>query len=277
MTDNNERIEKTKKAFEKAFPNENIIPDNIAGIVEFLKKSNTEWKLDEETKTQGIAFLNESIRDVASCRALSPKWWNRKHKTYPDAVYHLQQAVEKATKGYCLGTGILSINEIKGKRGHDTPYFLLKAILEKTSLKTFLEEKSEEAKERFQKAWDSIDNREKRIEIARINLLQIRHHLSKIDEYNQGAELLMLSFAQQQNVNIDSKAIPITIRTLPIMTSLQILGAITFPHEEFTRYPDGPIVPSDYTSKMGIVQAIPEIINHLIPTIKKFTQILDKE
>lgn len=44
---------------------------------------------------------------------------------------------------------------------------------------------------------------------------------------------------------------------------LYIFAGFTFPHEQFTRYPDSKLKPFDYTMDLGIVQATPEIISHL--------------
>ena len=42
-----------------------------------------------------------------------------------------------------------------------------------------------------------------------------------------------------------------------------ILGALTFLHENFTRYPGGYLEPQDYTKQLGIVQAVPELIERV--------------
>jgi hypothetical protein len=277
MMDQEKIINGIKRAFQQAFPDEKLIPNNFDEIIQFVKKNRVDWQIDETTKKQGTSFLDEAVRDIESCKALSPKWCTKNRKVLSHAAYHLQQAVEKAMKGYCLATGILSISEVKGKKGHDTPYFLLKAILENTGMKVFLENLSQEAKVRFEKAWDVIENPQKRVEIAKMSITQIRYRLSEIDKYKKGAETLRLGFARQFSVPVDSKRLPLFIRTMPITACLQILGTITFPHEAFTRYTDGSIVPDDYKHDMGIVQSIPEIISYLVPTIKQLREILEKE
>jgi hypothetical protein len=83
-------------------------------------------------------------------------------------------------KGYCLGLGILSIQEI---RSHDTPYVLLKGLFEKTGMKSILESSDKDTKDRFDKAWDAIENPEKRLEIARLPFQQIMDNLRDIDNY----------------------------------------------------------------------------------------------
>jgi hypothetical protein len=41
--------------------------------------------------------------------------------------------------------------------------------------------------------------------------------------------------------------------SLYVFVSLYTLALITFPHEEFTRYPDREIKPSQYTENLGVV------------------------
>jgi len=50
------------------------------------------------------------------------------------------------------------------------------------------------------------------------------------------------------------------LRTVRITSLCYILGCITFAHESSTRYPGGTLNPRDYTTDLGIVQAIPELL-----------------
>ena len=95
--------------------------------------------LTQDTATQrlSLCFLVEAERDIASCNALYSK------KLYPHAVCHLQQAVEKATKGYMLGFNWLSAEEVK-QIGHDTPKLILDALFEKTGIAFWLKQVGDE-------------------------------------------------------------------------------------------------------------------------------------
>ncbi|MBN2602599.1 MAG: hypothetical protein JXA91_00510 [Candidatus Thermoplasmatota archaeon] len=44
---------------------------------------------------------------------------------------------------------------------------------------------------------------------------------------------------------------------------LYIIASFTFPHEQFTRYPDMEMTPFEYTKELGIVQATSMLITHL--------------
>jgi hypothetical protein len=48
-----------------------------------------------------------------------------------------------------------------------------------------------------------------------------------------------------------------------LIALLYAISMVTFPHEKFSRYPDGKIKPMDYTQDLGIVKATPELIEYL--------------
>jgi len=48
-----------------------------------------------------------------------------------------------------------------------------------------------------------------------------------------------------------------------------MLASLSFPHEEFTRYPDGEITPPEYTPSSGIVRGIPKMRRYLAPVLKE--------
>jgi hypothetical protein len=54
------------------------------------------------------------------------------------------------------------------------------------------------------------------------------------------------------------------------------LSIITYPHESYTRYPDGEIKPEDYNEDLGIVQMCKDICNSLEKTQEMIETWLDK-
>ncbi len=261
MNSNIDPLEKIKTIIKQAFPDDKTLENNIDGIMEFIKAKKIAWKADEKSRKLSIDFLDEANRDIKSCRILYSK------KIYSHAVYHFQQAVEKAMKGYCLGLGILSIEEIKF---HDTPYVLLKGIFEKTGIKGMLQSSNVESKSLLDKAWEAKDNREKLLEIARMPFEQIIYELNNIDNDRQKIELIRGSLIRLAvHININSETLPLEFTTLPAMASLYRLGSMSFPHEAFTRYPDGDMTPRDYTADLGVVKAIPKLNDYLVPAIKE--------
>ncbi|MDD4984212.1 MAG: HEPN domain-containing protein [Dehalococcoidales bacterium] len=260
MDKNIDPIEETKKIILANLPADKAL-GSIDEITKFLKSKRINWAADTATKRLSIAFLDEAERDVKSCRTLHSK------KIYSHSVYHLQQAVEKSMKGYCLGLGILSIQEI---RSHDTPYVLLKGLFEKTGMKSILESSDKDTKDRFDKAWDAIENPEKRLEIARLPFQQIMDNLRDIDNYQSISKRIGILLSQLAvQVKGKSEPLPPEISTLSIMASLYILGTASFPHEEFTRYPDRQMTPVDYVCDLGIVKAVTKMTDYLTRSIKE--------
>lgn len=262
MDSNIALLEQIKTMIKQAFPDDKILENNIDGIMEFIKAKKIALKADEKSRKLSIDFLGEADRDIKSYRILYPK------KNYSHAVYHFQQAVEKAMKGYCLGLGILSIEEIKG---HDTPYVLLKGILEKTGMKGMLQDSNVESKSLLDKAWEAKDKQEIRLKIARMPFEQIIHELNNIDNDRQKIELICGSLIRLAvDININSKTLPLEFTTLSAMASLYRLGSMSFPHEAFTRYPDEEkMTPTEYVPELGIVKAIPRMTNYLVTALKE--------
>lgn len=266
MNKNIDPFEEIDKIMRQAFPNDKTIMAHADKIIEYFKGHPIAWNVNEESRKLSIAFLDEADRDIKSCRVLHSKM------IYSHAVYHLQQAVEKAMKGYCLGLGILSLQDI---RGHDTPYVLLKGLLEKTGMKKLLESISEDAKDRLDKAWEAIEKPEKRLEIARMPFEQIVVALNDIHDYKLKSEQIIAQLIQLvANVKGKSESPSLEIATISVMVCLFILGSVSFPHEEFTRYPDRQMTPTEYVPELGIVKAIPVMIDYLAPEVIDLRHIL---
>ena len=262
---NDEWLNILKDALAQAFPNSQI-SDDIDSMAQFTKSKNIGWHSDETSKQLGVAFLNETDRDIKSCRVLCSK------KIYPHAIYHFQQAVEKAMKAYCLGLGILSIEEI---RGHDTPYVLLKGLFEKTGMKAMFKGSNSQSKILLDKAWEVKDDPVKRLGIAKMPFDQIMYELECIDADSQRAKLIAdatqaVLFKAAQSKGVNKPALPLILLTFHIMPCLYRLSVISFPHEAFTRYPDDEeMTPADYVSELGIVKALPKMINYLATAVKE--------
>jgi hypothetical protein len=257
-----ELLEEIQKILKQAFPDDKTIATYIGEILEFAKTAKVDWNVNETSKKIGIAFLDEAERDLKSCKRLYSK------KIYAHSVYHLQQAVEKSVKGYCLGLGISTIEDVR-VRGHDTPYILLRAALEKTGMKTMLRGLSDDSKNRIDRAWEAMDRRENRVEIAKITFEQVKMHLSDIDRNEVTMNEVVNKLNPVLTLINPKESPPIFFQILPTLARLYVLASLSFPHEEFTRYPDGEITPAEYTSKSGIVQGIPKMIKYLVPVIEE--------
>lgn len=254
-------LEQVKAIIEQNFPDAKMLGNNIDQIMEFIKAKRIGWNSDVKSRKLSYDFLNEAERDIKSCRVLYSK------KIYPHAVYHCQQAVEKAMKGYCLALGILSIEEVKS---HDTPYLLLKGLFEKTGMKEMLQSLSAESKSLLDKTWEAQHNLEKRLEIARMPFEQIIHEIINIDKDKQRSRQILDSLIPLSATIRINSPLPLEITTLPVLASLYRLGAMSFPHEAFTRYPDDEKMnPTKYAPELGIVKAIPKMTEYLIIALKE--------
>lgn len=248
----------------RSFPDDKELLDNLPGMFQFISKV----RLTQETAAQklGFDFLVEAERDIASCRVLYAR------KLYPHSVYHFQQAVEKATKGYMLGFNFLSIQELKT---HDTPELFLDALFEKTGIESWakhLIDKSLETK--LGKAREAISRPDKRQEIARTPYDTITADLSLIPAFTKKGKPIIESLFKQLSSIVGVEPPPI-LQAMTALVVLFILAVVSFPHVEYTRYPDKEIVPSDYEASFGIVRTIPRMIKCLEPEIRRLKALLE--
>lgn len=250
----------------KAFPNNKEVVDNMPAIAELLMRVTLAH--DEKTGSLGNDFLDEAYRDVQSCKLLYSK------KIYPHAVYHLQQAIEKAIKGYVLVEGYYEAGELEKIMTHHSPEVLLKAIIERTGIKDFAEQITDKTLEtKISSAKTTIGSEEKRIEIAKTDYNEILRSISQIDEYRKNTELIERAVINGFK-NIGISPVPGSIsKSLLSMVTIMVLAILTFPHESYTRYPDGKMVPKDYRRGLGIVRAVPRLLKLLETEIDNLKRI----
>lgn len=251
----------------KAFPQNKEVTDNIGAIFNLLESRKT-FTPDDKTRKLGFDFLNEATRDLNSCRLLYSK------KVYAHAVYHLQQAVEKSIKGYVLSEGYFKITELKEITTHLSPLVMMKAVLERTGIKKLAEISNDPTLiNKIENAEATIANEDKCIEIAQISQAGIKKLFSQIEEYQKTTNLIRQGITEGF-INIGlSPMLTSFFQTISAMTTIMILAIITFPHESYTRYPDGKITPNDYDKQFGIVLETPKIVRLLeneIRNLKSF-------
>lgn len=249
------------------FPGEEELIRNIPAMAELAKR--VQLTTDRTALELAFGFLREAERDMESCKVLYSK------KIFPHAVYHLQQAVEKATKGYVLGFGLLSPKEIR-EIGHDTPMLLLKAVIDKTGLKAWADQSEDNAlRQLIDDSYKAISEETKRQEIARTSYSSINENLSKINWYHNVTRQLCQNLLARVTSSI-SADLPLSplLQSVSTLPTLFILAAISFPHEAYTRYPDSDITPSEYLANLGIVRSIPNMLKYLKPEIQELKKVL---
>lgn len=254
----------------KAFPQNKEVVDNLPAIFDLLGVQ-APFVPDEKTRKLGVDFLHEATRDVKSCKLLYSK------KLYPHAVYHLQQAVEKTIKGYVLVEGYYKATELKEITTHQSPSVLLKGVLVKTGIKHLAEKSNDKTlKAKIDDAEATIANEDKRIEIAKTSQSEIKKLLSQIEDYRKVTDLIQ----QETSIKLTQIALgpmPMSLfQAISTIVAIMILAIITFPHESYTRYPDGQMVPDNYNQNLGIVCATPRIVRILEAEIRNLEKIYKK-
>lgn len=236
----------------------------------------------EET-TLANEFLKTSRDDLRASEIMYEKG------LYALAVYHLQQAVEKATKTYCLAFGMATAAETK-RIGHDS---LKGHLIYAKKLSRFIPEFGQidpRCNVDLARA-DELERR--RLEIARFDGATIDEILSAFDVVDRSFDvqvpqlvnwmrLMVAGMIKEEPRSEESKsnannvsrrieeAIPL-IRTVPF---LFVASVLTFPHEEFTRYPDKEIKPWDYGMSMGIVARMPTLIVRVEKSLQSMETLL---
>jgi len=243
----------------QAFPQNPELLDNLDDLIQLLKGA----RLSTNAKDRKIAldFLNEAEVDIKACETLYHK------KIYSRAMFNLQQAVEKAAKGYVLGFGYMDLLEIYT---HNTPILLLEASLEKTGIRNWAKQISDQRiGVKIDKAYDALRDKDTRQVISQITYEEIKQFLTRIKDYGHTAIDLQNWISQQLCDITGSEKKPVFIESLSDWTVLYGLAIITHTHEASSRYPNEAIVPStSYTKKLGIVRATLDITERLKTTIQ---------
>jgi HEPN domain-containing protein len=241
------------QAIKTHFPDNPELVDNFAGMFQLFQR--TRLHDDGPSRELGLSFLTEAQRDLETCEILHKK------RLYAYAVYHLQQAVEKAAKGYLLGLGFCKAGELRELYGHLTPQLFIKALFDKTGLTSWAETLADETlKGKIDKAKGAISEEEKRIRIAKLSNVEIDRFLVNIERYYDiGSTLTTQVTSEARKLVAPESPTPSLWQSLRPMICIFSLAVITFPHEAYTRYPDGKMTPSDYNRDLGIVSATKKI------------------
>lgn len=217
-------------------------------------------------------FLEISKNDLRATRILF------KNDLFSLAVYHLQQAVEKTTKAYGLSLHIINDQDLSDI-SHETPRVFVKMIEEKwiqsyidvlrvfyPSLKAYVKklENLIEKKSSEILRWD-----EKKIK----ELLKFSEKFETLDKEETRSNVydvieLFLSLMVEEKkkiVNVVKSMFKpeFLVKVTGLFTEMYLLSIITYPHAIYTRYPDGPLKPKNYTQDTGIVKMVLEICNEL--------------
>lgn len=244
---------------------------------------------DQNQKNLRIAkeFIKIAKQDIKDAHLLYH------NESFASSIYHLQQAVEKTTKAYGVAFFTLSEKDLQ-KIKHKTPKAFVMLLKKRyitpyiKLMKSFYPDLIEGNAQELEKLINS-----KSLEIAKFDKNQIEKILelgSQFKEISNNKEindkikseissLLDLRPSEFQNLfseNVKEKLIKLNISHVLGFVNLYFLSLITYPHEAYTRYPDGPMTPQDYTMETGIVVMSQEICESLQDSIKRFEEHLEE-
>ena len=176
---------------------------------------------------------------------------------------HVQQAVEKTAKAYYKLLGVLDDKTIR-KTSHNSPELFLRMVelpwaqeygelAGKVTGSDVVTDTSD--------AQSAIDTQAKRAEIARLDAKQINSYLGLIPKLEE--QLLPLFAVMNKDL-------------VMAMLRLYLLSGLTFPHEQYPRYPDsGMVKPKEYTTELGIIAAIESVWAETDAAIAEVQRIID--
>ncbi len=245
--------------------------------------------LSEDQKKEAMelarGFLECSRQDIQATRLLYGR------QLFPLSVYHLQQAVEKATKAYALAFFAISKEDLI-KIGHKSPMAFIRMLDKSWGNKFIVVLKMfyPDAKTNVSEARKIINLKKTQKELAKLpesviqNFLDLNEKIRNAlmsdktqNQMNSQIEIL-LRLLKGRLPGVNTEEIMKSFRTdfsfdmVCSFGGLYVLSMVTYPHWEFTRYPDKEIKPSDYSSDLGVVQCMDGILTQ----VENAIQVLEK-
>lgn len=221
-----------------------------------LPKDSSEMMPDFKKIKRGkksIGVQREMVRcakeDIKCCKILYEK------EFYSKSTYFLQQATEKIAKAYGMFYGIIR-PEDRTNISHITPRIYLK-VLEESWVCNIAGALKQISDGKLQTNTNPIKELVERnpIKLAKIEGKEIEKMIKILDKVREkilNPDLKGLVYNVFNLLAPDKKFDGVLELSIEF-TNLYVLACITFPHEAFTRYPDGEIKPWEYSKEMGIV------------------------
>lgn len=244
-------------------------------IQNLLNNTIESSKVSHEDRELAKDYLIEAFIDIRCCRLLRGK------RIYSRAIYFLQQAIEKTAKAWALDYGVLNRKEVR-RTMHRTPMIFLK-MLKKEGLEQWLSLIKQIAPDMC----TDISNAEQILSkgshpgIAKMPKPRIEGYLSSINTLDEVANSINAAMPSLAELLGQKPIISPIGQYVNVGLSVLFLGLIAFPHESFTRYPDGDIafgelVPRNYDSNIGIVASISKMDKCLTSKMKLLNNLLEE-
>jgi hypothetical protein len=243
-------------------------------VVKLLRRS--EEKFSIEKQRMALSFLDDAKDALKLSRLLYSSGM------LADSIFNLQQSVEKACKSLGLAIGTLETTDMRSI-GHKSPKVFIKLLKEPITREVLPLLKKfglKEEKENIQNLEEMLNSNS--LEFALLSYGQLKILLSIVNkmkeevipqykiELNKVKEIFLkyLRKYEHEIVAYDMSDF------LMALTSLWVTGAITYAHEQTSRYSDTPIIKrEDYTLDMPIVRIAPElhvILSDTLTTLERY-------
>jgi hypothetical protein len=229
---------------------------------DFIKEIEKLQRKVGKAPSEGQLQAAEELLDVAR-QDLKSSRLNYDGGIFIFAASHLQQAVEKTAKAYYKLLGVLDDKTIRST-SHDSPELFLRMV-ELPWAQSFGKLAGgftgNEVVTDTSEAQSVVDVQAKRAEIARLEARQISSYLGLIPEL----EKVLIPLFSVMNKDL-----------VMAMLRLYLLSGVTFPHEQYPRYPDSGLVkPKEYTAELGIIAAIETVWAETEAAISEVQRIID--
>jgi hypothetical protein len=229
-------------------------------VIKLLMRGEQKFSIEKET--MALSFWNDARDALKSSRILYASGM------LADSIFNLQQSVEKACKSFGLAIGTLETTDMRSI-GHKSPKVFMKLLKEPIArevlplLKKFgLKEETEN----IQKLEEILGSDS--MEFALLSYEQLRALISIVNRMKEEvipqyrieldkAKEILLKYLRKYEREIVAHDMS---DFLTALTSLWVTGAITYAHEQTSRYSDTQVIKrEDYTQDMPIVRITPEV------------------
>lgn len=255
-------------------------------LIHSIEKIAKNTQNSEENTKQAKKLIDIAQEDLETSKLLYEE------NLPSQSIYHLQQSVEKTAKAFGLYYLFFDTSNLTGHKGirHITPKAFVK-MLQKDWVNSYLsiiqamyKEKNSELEPNLEKFHNLLEKEEK---IARLDQKQIRKILKISEELRENWEKKGLDNEIDSRIEKVINELPnslkeyidvsktlekikhrINLDSLEKFINLYLLSLITYPHFNYTRYPDEDVKPEEY-SDLGVTEAYPQIIEKTEDLVKK--------
>lgn len=273
-----ERVKGIMTSLNIPIPEEQQLQDQLRSIYRLMGILQKNLKNKKNAKL-AKEYLQVAKQDLEAARLLNKK------KIFSLSIYHLQQAIEKTAK--CCGAIFfgMSKKDLKGYN-HKSPLVFIEAVKKELHSINSLYSQNEDLSKTIEDAKDIINK--SLLNIARLDkdkISQLLNYAQNIKKVTNKEEIVSVIFLIYSILSDDEKGESAPILLLQVygllnfvaeVINLYFLSILTYPHESYTRYPDGKMKPEDYNENLGIVQMCKDICNSLEKTQKMIETWLDK-